>query len=334
MYKDLRSFGHYKFGFTVAPLDKSQGTEASPAYHKHLRNTLSMAARMRPYHGLRKTLRFVFCAALQPGLYRDWFYLAEHKLPHLPTPSNENDFIYKPTLRYLRRWFRQTDKIRIICYHYTLLNTFFTDAGLQTLKDGLTLATLQGRNQQTYNITLHSHPTKEGELAIHFMDATLNTMLATIRGSFDLDANGQKIFWIGSLQGPPPPFNREHVAAATRDLNALRPKHAVLQALASVCQTMGVHILFAPHKYDHISFGPGRYMLGRQKIHSDYDQFWQDFAATDVTAWGDFTLLLPFARRNPQDVPAKRRKEWTLRYARIEAILESTEAVIHALHRN
>lgn len=278
---------------------------------------------MLPYYGWRKALRFLLCVAAQPRLYASWFDYVGKQLPQYSALTGQNDLIGKPSLRYLRRWMTQAQKIQTLRHHYDILTHNFPAPALQQLQKGITLAQLTGRSGRTYRLVLQSHITKEGEFAIHFMDDTLNTMLASIRGTLDMEGSGARCFWIGSIQGPPPPYGREDVAAATRDLNALRPKQAVLQAVGYVCQWFGVNKLYAPHKDNHISHGWRRNVLQRSKIYADYDEFWEEFS-TGQASWGDFCMTLPFARRNAEDVPSKRRKEWSLRYARIDEIGKGT----------
>jgi uncharacterized protein len=289
------------------------------------------ARRLRPYYKGRKAFRFFLDALIHGSLYKEWFDYVEKRVPQGAMPD-AGRLIQKPSMRYLRLWFSRRKKVRVIRSHYGILSALFAPEILRRLHQskGILLAELTGKSGRDYKIMFHHYSTKEGEIAFHFIDTTLDIPLATVRGTFSAEAENRIVFWIGSLQGPPPPFGRKEISAATRDLHTLRPKQAVLHVVCALCAWMGIRSIYAPRRKNHVSQSWRRFWLGNRKIFADYDKFWEEFSA-HRTPWDDFELSLPLPRRNLEDVQSKRRKEWVQRYARIDALTESTVTVLYGL---
>ena len=221
---------------------------------------------------------------------------------------------------YLRRHFTTSAKAHIARCHYATLDARLNPGALAELRSsqGLVLSEFAGKSGRLFRFVLRAYPHCEGEVMLEFVDVARGIALAWLLGSVGPGDDGELVFWLGALQGPRPPHGLEEIAEATRELNGLRPKQAVLQALGIVCAILGAAAVYAPGNANHLSSTFERRVLGRApKVHSDLDGFWQEFTG-ERTRRGDYRIALPLRRRSADAVPSKRRREWKLRYARVD----------------
>jgi len=299
---------------------------------QYIDRVIMHARSLLPYCKRRNILGFFFDAMTHAALYVEWFDYLETRLPKSMPSDIIRRLVERTARRYLRRWFNSQKKIDVLRCHYDMFAARFSPATLELMRTypGVLLAELAGNSGHRYKICLYQSMTKEGEIAFCFMDTERAAELATIRGTFGSEAYGHKLFWIGAIQGPPPPQGYKAISYATRDLNVLRPKQAVLHAICAFCAWSNIDTIYAPPHENHISYRWWRPWFTRHKILSDYDGFWQEFTA-ERTTHGDFHLSLPLARRKPEDVLSKRRKDWIRRYARVDALTESTTTTLDSL---
>jgi len=287
----------------------------------------------------RKALRFLVEAIIHPVHYAEWFDYLESGLPKGMRSDTVGHLIEHTARRYLRRWFRYPEKMGILRCHYDMLGARFPLRALELLGKypGVVVAELSGKTGRRYQITLQQSMLKEGEIAFRFFDVQEGTALATFRGTFGPGTDGRKVFWIGAVQGPyslpgREAMGREAIAIATRDLDILRPKHAVLHALVACCTWMKVDTIYAPPHENHVGYHWWRPLLTQHKILNDYEGFWKEFTA-ERTPRGDACISLPLTRRKLAEVQSKRRRDWLRRYARVDALTESVAASLDALER-
>lgn len=260
---------------------------------------------------------------LRPSLYGDWFRFVAQEMP-LGLPQKERDgVIPQPSRSYMRRWFSSGQKAAMLQTHYRNYISRIPETVLEKICriDGYAFSKLTGKSERVYEVRMESHTYKEGDLWFLLWDTEHDAVLATLRGTFGTDKAGVPAFWVGALQGPIPPVGREDVAFATKDLNVLRPKQAVFMAAVALCEQWGVQQMIAPPLSNHIGSKFWHRLRGRNRVVADYDGFFEEYA-TSRTKQGDFVITLPLPRRKAEDVPSKRRKEWSLRYARIDQIGE------------
>ena len=226
--------------------------------------------------------------------------------------------VFRP---YLRPRFDVGDRVSFLRAHYSLLCERFPSAVLPLLlsEPGVELGDLTGKSGRRYAIFLGTSTTKEGEVGVSFIDQSSGAYLACLRAVIGAAGKEERVLWIGGLQGAKPPMGRDDIVQATRELNGLRPKHAVLQAACVLSEWLGIHKMIAPGRSDHISQRAWRKFLPKRKIHADYDSFWEEFGAV-ITATDDYELRLPLPRRTLEEVASKRRKEWSRRYDRLDAL--------------
>jgi uncharacterized protein VirK/YbjX len=313
---------------------ESKSTEMFWADRQYLHKVILHARSLRPYAQKHNILKFFADSIIHPTHRAEWFDYLENRLPLSVPSENVRHLVEHSTRSYMRRWFSPQEKIDNFRCHYDMLGERFSPVALRQMREypGLLLGELIGKSGRHYKVTLHHAMTKEGEIDFCFTDVDLNLELMKIRGTFGREANGRRVFWVGTIQGPRPPLGREEIAHATRDLSVLRPKQTVLHAACAFCAWMGVDTLFLPPRKNHISYRWWRVWRSEGKISSDYERFWEEFT-TQKTRRGDYRLSLPLPRRKLEDVQPKRRKDWVRRHAHLDALAESIGAALEASRR-
>lgn len=297
-----------------------------------VRRAIAYARKMPPVVGTRNRNWFLLDAIAHPLFYRRWFAFLDSGLPPGTPEETMIRLALRPARRFMRRWFGRGDKADHLRCHIRTFDARFAPDALHSLRAGrgLSLVDLTGRSGRNYRVTVWVVPWKEGDLTIRLVDSVLNKALATLRGTFGPGEDGNITFWIGALQGVMPPLGREAIAAATRDLNGLRPKQAVLHAADAICAWAGVRTMCAPGVRNHIAY---RWWHMRRRLRTDLDGFWSEFTFVR-TQRGDFVIPVPLPRRTIDEVPAKRRKEWGRRYARIDELTAALSVALDGLARH
>ncbi len=196
--------------------------------------------------------------------------------------------------------------------HYQFLESHFRDQLIRTLLSGveIRLAAMTGKSGTLYDIGLAQHPRyrAEGDLTLFLRRRGEDVALAALTFSF-----GASALRIGGLQGPQADDGKQRVVDATRDLNGLRPKGAVLSALYDLAAVFGVADIEAVGMKNHPLND------GRHAVFADNDGFWAEQGALK-TAAGDFRLPASLPQRALEEVAAKKRKDWLARNALREAV--------------
>src|ERR1017187_858275 len=287
-----------------------------------------------PRYGRGAGLRFFLNAQIHAKDFSRWRTFVDRDLSEDVFSTMRPSLSQKLFRPYLRPWLDVGDKVSFLTAHYSLLRGRFPSAVLPLLlsEPGVELGGLAGKSGRRYALFLGTGTTKEGEISVSFIDQTLGANLACLRAVVGEADAGERVLWIGGLQGAKPPLGRDDIVQATRELNGLRPKHAVLHAACVVSEWLGIHKMIAPGRSDHISQRAWRKFLPKRKIHADYDSFWEEFGAVGIAA-GDYELRLPLPRRTLEEVASKRRKEWSRRYERLDALSGDIRATIESLAR-
>src|ERR1035441_7997818 len=263
-----------------------------------------------PRYGRGAGLRFFLNAQIHAKDFSRWRTFVDRDLSEDVFSTMRPSLSQKLFRPYLRPWLDVGDKVSFLTAHYSLLRGRFPSAVLPLLlsEPGVELGGLAGKSGRRYA----------------FIDQTLGANLACLRAVVGEADAGERVLWIGGLQGAKPPLGRDDIVQATRELNGLRPKHAVLHAACVFSEWLGIHKMIAPGRSDQISQRAWRKFLPKRKIHADYDSFWEEFGAV-ITATDDYELRLPLPRRTLEEVASKRRKEWSRRYDRLDALSRSEE---------
>lgn len=305
------------------------------------RNTTGRAARVWRYARAigqrhpRRGLQFLARSARHWATTVRWLAFLDDG-PLASTPALlRRDLAQRIQRPFSRCWLSHEARARILTDHYTLMvGRLGTEAltGFLTAP-GLELVRLTGRCGEAFHIRLmrDDRYAKEGELTFAFAarDAAgkPSPPLATLTGVLTRDPRGATILSIGGLQGPPPPLGRRDIARATRALDGLRPKHAVLQAARAFARWFPAAAITAVAPDGHIHVDSTR---RRDSIKADYAGFWLEQGGKPKSD-GDYELPLRDAARSPDLVESKRRAEWLRRHRRHDAIAHDTAAALDTL---
>ena len=193
------------------------------------------------------------------------------------------------------------------------MSEFLSPDLLKKLLQGevIKLSQLVGENGDIYgiNIAILDRYWREGGLTI-FMTDEEGIIITTLTFNFSRkvtqDNTIENFIIIGGLQGTP--LGKAKIVTATRMLNGLRPKYAVLESLYAIASTFKAISIKATTMSNHI-FGRTKLM---KKIYSDYDHFWLEIGGVKGKD-NNFQLPSSLPKRNLEEVQSKRKKDWLKR---------------------
>lgn len=287
------------------------------------------ARKMLALYGYRKAFSFFINAQFHLKAFVPWFDFIEKKLPENIPDDVKVRLATRPAFRFVDRKFSATGRIEALTSHYTMLTQRFSPAAVAEFLNGCQLAEITGQSGKKYALNVGTEITKEGVLRIRLMDPEANRPLAILAGVIGLDSGSRPVFMVGMLRGPGRGLNdsKQMVVDATRDLKGLRPKQAVVHAAAALAEWFRAGEIIAPSTDNQIAIM--NWFKGR-KILADHDTFWQEFAK-DPAPDGSYHLPLPLPRRNVADVQQKRRKDWLLRYEKIDGMSAQVKGALDGL---
>ncbi|MGU3481925.1 VirK/YbjX family protein [Enterobacteriaceae bacterium C34A] len=190
-------------------------------------------------------------------------------------------------------------------------------------EEGAGLVTLTRRDEQTFSIRLCADAMldKEGEATLTFCDAS-NTVLAEL--TFTLcQFNGKRTLYIGGMQGAKNHVPHELIQTATKSCNGLFPKRLLVEVAMVMGQLMHTEALRAVSNETHI-YRNVRYRKKKQdKLHADYNSFWESLGAT-ADSNGDYLLPLEMPRKPMEEIASKKRSEYRRRYELLDSLQAQT----------
>ncbi len=284
-----------------------------------MNKTLFYTRKILALFGYGKALQFFAYAQMYPKNFAGWFDFVETTPPQGSSENFDIRLVMRAGFRFVSPRFSVPETITALTSHYTTLAKSFSPAALAEFMSGCQIAEVTGQSGKKYAFRVVHDISKEGALSIWFIDVDLpKAPLAILIGVISQDHEQRPVFVVGMLRGPGRgvPDGKQRVIDATRDLNGLRPKQAAVHAASALAQWFGAKEIIAPSTENQIAI---RNWFKGQKIHADHDTFWQEFAKEPAPD-GSYHLPLPLPRRNAADVQQKRRKDWLLRYERIDGM--------------
>lgn len=216
---------------------------------------------------------------------------------------------------YLTTNFNRKAVANALSFHYneltnalpvTLLQQHFSEKGAR-------LATITGKDECFYylNFCAIANLDKEGEATLTFTRQDGITLAGL---TFTLcQHQGQKTLFIGGLQGAQSDVPHEYIQVATKACHGLFPKRLVLEAACQLARHLGAKKILAVSNSSHI-YRSWRYAKKKKdKIHADYDSFWQSMSG-ELLPEGFFSMPLSVARKPLEDIASKKRAEYRRRY--------------------
>jgi uncharacterized protein VirK/YbjX len=255
--------------------------------------------------------KFCLRACLHWSTHARWYsFLREHPCMRRATAARPQ-LLWKLQRDYLQTGLPLKDKLAWLLQHHdwalrtlpsSLLTQVYTDAGhvLTTLElpEGPVELTLSACERFA----------KEGEwvLSVRSSGERVAALAFTVhRHSSDWCAH------IGCLQGADGAGKQDQVRQATKALQGLRPKQAVVLALYSLLAALGVPTVLAVSNQAHIYQAKTR---RRDRVQADYNEFWLELGGR---ALDRSTYLLPhhLNRKDLSEVPSKHRSQVRRRQA-------------------
>lgn len=203
----------------------------------------------------------------------------------------------------------------------TLMNGYLS-------KQGVTLLTLTGKDEQQFTIRLCADAflDKEGEATLAFCDHQ-NTVLAEM--TFTLcQHEGKTTLFIGGLQGAKSFVPHELIQGATKACHGLFPKRLLVEAAMTLGTAFPVEQILAVSNATHI-YRSWRYRKKKEgKLLADYDSFWLSLGG-EAQKSGYFQLPLAMARKPMEEIASKKRSEYRRRYELLDSLIDQVNQATH-----
>ncbi|MBL5943633.1 DUF535 domain-containing protein [Enterobacter asburiae] len=188
-------------------------------------------------------------------------------------------------------------------------------------KQGVTLLTLTGKDEQQFSVRLcaDAFMDKEGEATLVFCDGQ-NTALAEM--TFTLcQFEGKSTLFIGGLQGAKAHVPHELIQGATKACHGLFPKRLLVEAAMTLGAAFPVEQIVAVSNDTHI-YRSWRYRKKKEgKLLADYDSFWLSIGGEKQDN-GNFMLPLVMPRKPMEEIASKKRAEYRRRYALLDSLIQ------------
>ena len=157
---------------------------------------------------------------------------------------------------------------------------------------------------------------REGELVLNIF--TLEQRLFSVAFSLGLDGE-RSVVRIGGLQGVRDENILDVYRELTKSLHGLRPRDFLLDALKSLCSTLGINTILAiadaNRQHRHAYFGAGK----SQHLEGDYDEVWSEHGGV-LRESGFFEFHSQIECRSIEDIPSKKRSMYRKRYEFLESL--------------
>lgn len=191
-------------------------------------------------------------------------------------------------------------------------------------KQGVTLLTLTGKDEQQFSVRLcaDAFMDKEGEATLVFCDGQ-NTALAEM--TFTLcQFEGKSTLFIGGLQGAKAHIPHELIQGATKACHGLFPKRLLVEAAMTLGAAFPVEQIVAVSNDTHI-YRSWRYRKKKEgKLLADYDSFWLSIGGEKQDN-GNFMLPLVMPRKPMEEIASKKRAEYRRRYALLDSLIQQVK---------
>lgn len=284
-----------------------------------LRRLLHAVRHPRPGSGTigpgRMAMHFMRCAA-HLDTFRDWFGNPAHR-------ALRHEIAARPYLLtcvvhpYLNSGWQAPRKLAAIAAHYAMLDgrrallrapspTLLAEVG-----EGLRIELDRpGKFEHEGESTLHLRRGEEDLFALAF---TLGELA------------GQRVAYVGALQGLRSPDALEIYRTLTHQLHGLRPRDLLLTAFRRLCLGLGVARILAVDDTRRVS--SNAYFATSTQVLSSYDQAWRDSGGVPAPD-GFFEIGVVPVRREDAAVPARKRALYRRRYAMLDALSRQVDAAI------
>lgn len=270
--------------------------------------------------------KFVIRYALRPRLHERWVRYLTADATRRAWAGINPSLPWKLQRPYATASLPAAEKLRRLIEHYDWLAHTWPASALAALQGGgeLTLATLPVADAPPFTLVIgfDERFAKEGELALSMHEGEVR--LGTLVFSVSRHAPGGWSAHVGCLQGPGPDvMGRDVVRDATKTLQGLRPKQALLQALYVIAQLHGVREITCVSNASHIY---QRQRRRGERVCADYDGFWLELGAQPRGEL--FVLPERLRQKSIDEAPSRKRAQYRRRYELETAFSTQIEAVL------
>jgi uncharacterized protein VirK/YbjX len=134
--------------------------------------------------------------------------------------------------------------------------------------------------------------------------------------------DGAWVAHIGCLQGGSGSDTADLIRQATRELQGLRPKQAVVIALYAMTSACGLDHVRAVARADHVYQSHWR---RRGRVQADYDTYWTELGGiADGSAW---RLPAQLSRKAVEDIASRKRSQYRRRHALEDLLVEQVQSI-------
>jgi hypothetical protein len=227
---------------------------------------------------------------------------------------------------YLAANFNRKAAVKALSFHYHVLTKALPERLLRQhySTNGARLATITGKDENFYHLDLCAiaNVDKEGEATIILTQQDGVTLAGL---TFTLcQQHGKPTLFIGGLQGAKSDTPHEYIQHATKACHGLFPKRLVLEAACLLARHLGVSQILAVGNSAHI-YRSWRYLKKKKdKIHADYDSFWESMNG-ELLQGGLFGLPLGISRKPIEEIASKKRAEYRRRFSLLDEMMAQIE---------
>ena len=207
-------------------------------------------------------------------------------------------------------------KVNAIAEHYRQVSRIAPKLDL-SIHESLLLASLEDI-RPGLRLVLDRAPwfMREGELVLNIF--AHDQRLFSVAFSLGLDGE-RSVVRIGGLQGVRDANILDVYRELTKSLHGLRPRDFLLDALKSLCSTLGIKSILAiadaNRQHRHAYFGAGKL----QHLEGDYDEVWSEHGGV-LSESGFFEFHSQIECRSIEDIPSKKRSMYRKRYEFLESL--------------
>lgn len=284
-----------------------------------LRRILHAVQHPRPGSGAigpgRMAMHFMRCMA-HLDTFRDWFGQPAHR-------ALRDELAARPYLLtcvvhpYLNSAWQAPRKLATIATHYAML-----DGRRAVLRAAGPILLADAGDGLRIELDRPGKFEHEGESTLHLRREGTNLYaLAFTLG----EEAGQRVAYVGALQGLRSPDALEIYRALTHRMHGLRPRDLLLTAFRRLCLALGVVRILAVDDNRRVS--SNTYFASSGQVLSSYDQVWSDSGGVPAPD-GFFEIGVALVPREDAEVPARKRALYRRRYAMLGALSQQIDAAV------
>lgn len=266
---------------------------------------IARAHRQEAWHkrGLN-IVKYFFRICMAPQVTRSWLgAIAKHALLNQALEQHPRVFL-KPFRPYLNAAYDAAQRLAVLLRHHAFVETLPGDV-IASLREGkrIPLWALEDNEGSWLVLTLARANDREGECMLELKDSADNRIAMM---TFSVAGDPELQIKIGCVQGPRSSDRKDAVRRATRQLEGIRPKNLLVDAIYFLAEVWGVASIAGVSNAQQVKTRTGR-------IFFNYDEFWGELGGRYLPLDGEFLLPLKPLHKSLDQVPSAKRSEYRRR---------------------